>query len=202
MIFRIFIALIALLCVYIAYDSAVIAWAKSSAHKVEHNNVQTPEGADINVVEFLDYSCGHCQEFHPILMRALERDGKIRYIIKPVTSDENEVGTQAAKLVYAAGRQGKFIEAHNILIENFRGVDDDFARDLASRLDIDADKLLEDMRDPDIGKILDKNKKNLANIKGQFVPTLLINNKILLEIAVRMPSNDELLSLFNKARAL
>jgi protein-disulfide isomerase len=206
MIFRIFITIIALFCVYIAYDSAVIAWGKFSAHKVENGAVQAPADADISVVEFLDYSCVHCQDFHPVLMRALERDGKIRYIVKPVlpsgASDEEQTGMQAAELAYAAGRQGKFIEAHNILIENFRTIDEDYVRNLAEQLGLDADQLLADMRDPDIRKTLERNRKNLARIKGRFVPSLLVNNKVLLEVTERMPSNDELLGLFNRARTL
>ena len=202
MIFRIFIAAIALLCVYIAYDSAAIMWAKSSAHKAEDSQIQAAADADITVVEFLDYACDQCQNFHPVMARALERDGKIRYIVKPIVAKQDDTGAPAAKLVYAAGRQGKFFEAHNMLIENYRTIDTAYVKNMAAQLGLDANQLLKDMDDPKTDKILQKNAKNLENMKGKFIPSLLVNNDILLVVTEKIPSSDELLSLFNRARTL
>ncbi len=202
MVFRIFIAVIALVCVFIGYDSAVIAWGKAAAQRAENGQVQASADADITVVEFLDYSCPQCQNLHPVLTRALERDGKVRLVIKPTFSEQDDTGLASAKLVYAAGRQGKFIEAHNILITNFRTIDDEYARNIAAQLDIDADQLLTDMDDPDIEKTLRKNVKNLQRMKGRVVPSLLIDNKVLVSVTDNMVSSDDLLSLFNRTRRL
>ncbi len=202
MIFRIFIAFIALLCIYIGYDSGAIMWSKHSANKAEEWQIQETAAADITIVEFLDYSCRHCQDFHPIVMRSLERDGKARYIIKPIPSEADSTGTKAAQLVYAAGRQGKFFEAHNILIENFRVVDDEYARKVAEQLELNAEQLLQDMADPKIEKMLQKNLKNLKGMRGNYVPALLVNNRVLFEVTSILPTSDELLGLFNRARTL
>lgn len=202
MIFRIFIGFIALLCVFLAFDSGRIAFAKLDANSADEAVVFAPEQADITVVEFLDYACGPCQALHPVLMRALEQDSRIRYIVLPVASDLGERETQAAKLVYAAGRQGQFAEAHKMLIENYRMIDSAYISNFALELGLDTQKLEADIQDANLDRQLEKNAKALQRMKGRTVPALLINGSVLLSVTQDIPTSDELLSLFNRARTL
>ena len=202
MIFRIFIAVIALACSYFIYDGGKILLAKYTAERAENSYVSGPENSDITVVEFLDYGCSHCQNLHPILMRALTRDGKIRYIPRPIPSAQGENGTTAARMAYAAGRQGQFINAHTMLIENFRPIDDLYIANFAAELDLDIQQLQADMEDPEINDILNDNLNTLKTLKGHVVPALLIDKEIMLLVTGTLPDTDELLSLFNRARTL
>ena len=202
MFFRIAIAVLALLSGYIIYDLSLIAMAKHSAHKAEAAYIQGAEDADLTLVEFLDYGCGACQDLHPRLTRALERDGNVRYIIKPLPGNVDPNGPSAAKLLYAAGMQGKFAEAHNLLITNFRAVDDEYVSTFAANLALDEVRLRSDMDSEAVAKQLEKNFKDLKNMKGRFIPALLVNGDVLVEVADRIPTSDELLSLFNRARTL
>lgn len=201
MIFRFFIVVIGLCCALMAYDSARLMLIKSSMRDADGSYVMTSPQADLTVVEFLDYSCPKCQKTHPIILKALERDGRIRYIPRPGAYPESP-GMDAAKLAYAAGRQGKFMDAHMHLIENFRVIDEAYIDTFALKLELDATQLHNDYKDPELIDIVSKNKDSLIALKGASIPTFLIGNKIMLNVLRDLPTTEELLSLFNKARAL
>ena len=202
MVFRIFIGIVALLCAYMAFDSARIAWVVHSLSGQDDNIVITSESENMDVIEFLDYACKRCQDVHPILTRAVEQDGQIRYIVLPLKSGATEDDGKAAKLVYAAGRQGKFAEAHNQLIEKYRPIDSNYISNFALELGLDTSKLETDMADPELDKQLDKNYARLESLKGTVVPSILVNGRVLLNVTHEMPDSATLQSLFNRARQL
>lgn len=192
----------ALLYALIIFDTARLMLAKHAIHDVDEAYVMGQKDGDLELVEFLDYGCGHCQDLHPILTHAMVRDGQVRYIIRPIFTGEKESGTIAARMVYAAGRQGKFEEAHNLLIENFRPIDDSFIESFVLSLELDAAQLKEDMKDPEIDKMLIENVENLQVLKGQVVPALLMNGNLLFQVSATLPDTNQILSLFNQSRAL
>ena len=201
MIFRIFIAFMALLCVYTVYDTAKVAMAKSSALKANDAYVLEAKNADLTVVEYIDYACIDCQQMHPVLMRSINRDGKIKLIVRPLPSFQSESGTQAGLLVYAAGRQGKFIEAHKALIADFRTIDGNYISNFALKVGLDTEKLESDLADPSLIDHLNDNVKSLKAFRGETIPALLIGDRILMQIN-NIPDSDELVSLFAQARTL
>ena len=92
--------------------------------------------------------------------------------------------------------------AHNILIENYRPIDDSFITTFAQILQLDEQQLRSDMQDPEIEERLIDNIKMLKKLRGNYIPALLMDGKILFQVADYMPDSDEILSLFNQARAL
>jgi len=204
MFMKIFYGLIALVSVYFLYDSAIIAHARYSAHNVDDTFIQAPPDADLSVVEFLDYSCPSCQQFHTPLKRALERDGRIRYIVKPVApshSDE-DISSEPSALAIAAARQDKFFEAHALLMQNFRNINDAYITEFASTLELDEQQLRDDLADPEIHKDLHKNLDALIRLKSNSVPTLLLNGRLVYIVNQPVPQSDALQNLFNAARGL
>lgn len=202
MLFRIYLVLIGLLCIFVIADTVEVAWAKSSARSVEEGYTLSSEEDTLLVVEYLDYACSYCQQLHPVLMRSLNRDQKVEYAPRPVPSGMGEVGTKAAILVYAAGRQGKFIEAHNEMIENYRDVDEAYISNFALKVGLDTEKLEADMQDPAIIEQLNDNMNTLKSLKVNTVPAILIGDRIMLRVNGELPSSDQLVSLFNQGRTL
>jgi len=203
MIYRIFIGCIVLACAYFAFDSVRVSWVKFSVSSASENQIISSENANLTVVEFMDYNCTPCRELHPILMRAIERDGGIRYILRPVISEYSAAGAASTKLAYAAEKQGKFFEAHALLIENFTPIDELFIESFARQLDLDLTKLRQDFEDPRIEKLAKENANSLGALKTETIPALLIDGEILFTItSAATPSSDDLLALFNQARAL
>lgn len=202
MAYRIFIGIIALLCIYMAYSSVSLFMLKSSVEKSYAGNVIDSPHADMTVVEFFDYSCVTCRDFYPILMRAVERDGRVKLVLHPIVSDESGTGKMPARLVIAAGRQGQFQKAHEHLMENYRVVDEAYIENFASALGLDVQRLKSDMDDPDTDAALEDNIRHLVILGSVSIPTLLVNGKILYTPREEGITSDTVLSVFDQARGL
>lgn len=203
MIMKIFYGLVALICVFLLFDAARMGQARYVAGKADESFIQEPQSADLEVVEFLDYSCPTCRSLHPTVKRAIERDGRIRHVVRPIVPmQDNDIGMKAAALAFSAGKQGKFFEAHNMLIENYRNINDAYIEQFAKTLDLNEEQLRRDMNDPDIRKDLIKNQKILNNLKGVSVPTFLVNGRLLYQIGATPPGTEDFQNLFNVARTL
>ncbi|MGY6704267.1 DsbA family protein [Roseinatronobacter sp.] len=73
-----------------------------------------PDG-DLSIVEYFDYQCPFCKRNHPDLMRAVERDGNIRLLMKdwPIFGGTS---TRAAQLALGGLADGSYARAHAALM--------------------------------------------------------------------------------------
>ena len=73
-------------------------------------------GADVTVVEYLDFNCPYCRKAAVTLGQLLAGDAKVRILYKdfPIFGG---VSTFAARAALAANWQGRYIAAHDILID-------------------------------------------------------------------------------------
>ena len=206
MLYRIFIALVVLSCGWLVYDSVKMSLATSYAMSAPDDQVFVAENApdpDVTVVVYVDYSCASCRALHPLLGKAIEDDGNVRLIPRPIVSKGIEDPTaEAAKLVYAAAKQGKFREAHHELIHEYRVIDQNFISNFALTHEMDSVKLAEDMNDPEVLEQLEDNFANLENLKGKILPTMLVNGRIMVHVNGPLPSSDLIGDLFATARTL
>lgn len=75
-----------------------------------------PVDAKVTVVEFYDPECETCAEFGPVVQKILEDyDGRIRYVARFMPLHPNSI--TAANFICAAGEQGKYWEAMELLFE-------------------------------------------------------------------------------------
>lgn len=70
---------------------------------------------DVTVVEFFDYRCPHCKRMAPVLKALLSLDPDVRIVYKelPILGDES---LAAARGALAARAQGRYLEAHDLLM--------------------------------------------------------------------------------------
>lgn len=205
MLYRIFIGLVILACGYLVYDSAKAAMALSYAQKADDMYIIQPEDTDtdVTVVSYIDYACDSCRRLHPLLSKAIQDDGHVKLIPRPIVpKGAEDPSSGAARLVYAAAKQGKFQEAHDALLEEYHVIDSNFISNFALEHELDSVKLEKDMDSPDVTKQLEGNAKSLKSLKGQVLPTLLINRKILVHVNGPLPSTDLISDLFATARTL
>lgn len=193
--------ILAAIAVYLSVNIFQLYTAQRGLANVPAGYATGPESADLTVVEFLSYSCRYCREVHPTITEAVKRDGNIRYIPRPVGSGDSE-SMQAAKIVYAAGEQGKFIEMHNALIENYRVVDEDALVELSRRVGVDVNELNKALGSGGGEKRIKKNTKLFLNIGGQATPTFIIGGEIIYVPEGQMPLVDDFLAMFAEARAM
>jgi protein-disulfide isomerase len=102
-----------------------------------------PNG-DITVVEFFDYNCGYCKRAFTDLSKLVEKDPKIRLVLKelPILSKGSE---EAARIALAAKNQGKYWEAHRALITIRGEINEQSGLKAVEKLGLDMARLKRDM---------------------------------------------------------
>lgn len=98
----------------------------------------------VNVVEFLDYQCGHCKKMQPTIDKLIQSNPELRVIVKelPIFGGESEF---AAKAALAAQKQGKFYQMHNALLQVKEPLSQDRILKIAAGLGLNTQQLQTDM---------------------------------------------------------
>lgn len=90
--------------------------AASNLLRETGNHVKGPESAKVTVVEFFDPECEGCAAFHPLLKQiANEYPNDVKIIARYMLFHGNSYS--AALALEGAGKQGKFWEMYNFMLE-------------------------------------------------------------------------------------
>ena len=133
--------------------------------------------AKVIIVEFVDYNCGYCKQSLDAIVKLLESNLSLKVSFRdyPILSQSSII---AAKAALASMQQNKYFEFHSELLSTRGNLSEEKIFDIAKTLNIDIEKLREDMKDPMVDLIIQENE-NLAkklNIRG--TPTFIINGKL------------------------
>jgi protein-disulfide isomerase len=135
-----------------------------------------PNG-DITVVEFFDYNCGYCKRAFGDIAKLVEKDPKVKVVFKelPILSKGSE---EAARVALAARMQGKYWEAHRILIALRGEVNEATALRAVEKVGgLDMAKLKKDMDAPEV-KAEIETVRNLAQKMGiNGTPHFLVGDR-------------------------
>ena len=151
-----------------------------------------PADAKVTVVEFYDPECESCAEFAPIVKRVLaDYNGRIRYVARFMPLHPNSL--TAATFICAAGEQGKYWEAMELLFEKqpewgtkhgpqpsvnpnaptLNQLFDKYAREL----DLDLPKAAQAVNDRRFQPRIDQDKGDGQALGVRRTPTFLINGR-------------------------
>jgi protein-disulfide isomerase len=88
--------------------------AKALNAEVGATVLGNPDG-DVTLVEFIDYRCGYCKSLSASIDTLIQRDGRLRVVVKhyPILGPES---AQAAQLVLAAPRGDSAQQVHRALL--------------------------------------------------------------------------------------
>ena len=134
-----------------------------------------PNG-DITIVEFFDYNCGYCKRGFPELVKLIDKDPKVRIVLKelPILSKGSE---EAARVALAARLQGKYWDVHRALLESKGQAHEAAALTIAEKLGLDIAKLKKDMDSPEIKAEIER-VRELANKMGiNGTPHFLVGDR-------------------------
>ncbi len=144
----------------------------------DRDHIRGPEEAPVTVVEYGDFECPYCGQAEPSVRELLRDYGDVRYVWRhlPLT-DVHPNAQLAAEGAEAAGRQGKFWEMHDLLLDHQDALR---ARDLirhAASLGLDTDRFAADLRKHAGAAHVseDVDSADLSNVSG--TPTFFVNGK-------------------------
>lgn len=104
----------------------------------------------IRVVSYTDFLCPYCRRFRTVLKRLRQAFGeRIAYTVRHFPVERIHPGaTFAARLVEAAGKQGRFWEMHDRLFDEAPPFTEAHMLDMARGLGLDMERLKRDIADP------------------------------------------------------
>lgn len=200
MIRNIFLAIIAFAIVFMGYHIYQTYLNYVNINNVPDSYAISSDHADLTVVAFLDYACSFCHEIHPIVMDAIERDGRIRYIPRPVASPAQN-SAFAAIVNYASGNQGKFIDMHlRLMTVSTTDLDTKLLHEFVTQMNIDWNQFLVDLQNENIKNQVYKNGSLFKMVGGTSTPTFIIGDTMMYVPDDRMPTVEDFLNFFEKAR--
>ena len=143
------------------------------------------EKAELTLIEYSDFQCPACANFHPIINKLADdfnNDLKIIYRHFPLPQHKNAV--LAAKAGEAAGKQRKFWEMSGLIFNNQDEWSEESgqnARDIfkkfASELNLDIAQFENDLESEEIKKSIDDDYKNGVKLGINATPTFFLNGK-------------------------
>ena len=86
---------------------------------------------------------------------------------------------KAAIAALAAGKQGKFWEFHERLYANQRSLNEAKVQEIARELGLNMDQFNQDLKDPGIESLIDRDSNNARQAGVRGTPTIFVNGKLL-----------------------
>jgi protein-disulfide isomerase len=174
-----------LLNVAAAQDIPIIT--RAGQKQMLANPGTTPVGArkpDVIIVEYFDYNCPYCKKLVPVLQVLLAEDPKIAVLYKewPILGP---VSQYAAASALAAGWQGKYLVAHDVLISGPRLAQDEQVDEILRRAGVNLDTLKKDRiaHGQEIAALLARNDEEAHALTLDGTPGLVVGRQLVAGIA-------------------
>ena len=143
----------------------------SSAPPPEPGSGDHRRGDGPVVIEYADLECPYCAKAH-LILKELPITRVFRHF--PVTSKHPRARVLAAA-AEAAGRQGKFWEMHDSLLEDQGHLDDPHLWERAERLRLDLEQFEADRRAGELGERIDADFRSGIRAGVATTPTQFVN---------------------------
>ena len=133
--------------------------------------------ADVTVVEFFDYRCPFCKRSLDVLRRAVGDDPNLRLVFKefPILGLES---VYASRMAIASREQGKYIELHLALMSHRGQFDQKSVLEIARGIGLDIDRLLGDMRKPQVQAMINETQLLAERLAITRTPAMIIGDEV------------------------
>ena len=133
---------------------------------------------DVPVIEFFDYNCGYCKKAFSDLAKLIDKDKKVRVILKefPILAKGSE---EASRVALAAKMQGKYWEFHRAMLESQGQANEASALRVAEKLGLDMARLKKDMASPEVKKEIDDTRQLATKMGIQGTPHFIVGDRII-----------------------
>jgi protein-disulfide isomerase len=149
----------------------------NSPHQVVLGN---PHGS-VTAVEFFDYNCAFCKHALPDMMKLLQTNPDLRFVLKefPVLGPGS---VDAAHVAVAARMQdptgAKYIEFHQKLLGGRGAADLTRALAVAKEVGFDMARIQKDMNSPEVKTTIDEDMKLADDIGVDGTPSYVIGDQV------------------------
>ena len=144
-----------------------------------------PENAQVEIVEFSDFECPACSASAPFLKKLVDQNPeRISITFRNYPLSFHPKSREAAMVVLAAGKQGKFWEMHDLLFANQKvwaagnQLEVDHFEEYAVSLDLDIEQFNSDRNDPELASKIESDQADGNRAGVSATPTFFINGKM------------------------
>jgi protein-disulfide isomerase len=106
---------------------------------------------------------------------------EVKLVIKQYPLPMHPYARKAAIAALAAWKQGKFWEMHHELFANQKDLSDAKVEAIAKQLGLKMEKFNQDLKDPSIGSLIDRDISSAVQANVQGTPTIFVNGRPLLQ---------------------
>lgn len=124
------------------------------------------------IVEFFDYTCGHCKNMARRIAHYINKHPKITLILKefPIRGPQARFAARAA---LASKHQSKYMIFHKKLMD-FKGITNHAVMEQAKKINLDVTKLKQDMQKAETYQTISNNYSLAKSLKVTGTPTFLL----------------------------
>jgi protein-disulfide isomerase len=132
--------------------------------------------AKVTIVECSDFDCPFCKRGADVVDQIAEKYGdKVAIYFRQFPLPMHPNAEIAHKAALAAHRQGKFWEMHDKLFENKAARTNAELSGFAQEIGLDVSKFETDLADPELGKIIERDKAACSKLGVNGTPTFYVN---------------------------
>ena len=144
--------------------------------EVGKSEIRGDKKAEYTVIAFSDFQCPFCKRGDDTIKAVMQKyDKKVRYIFKHFPLGFHPEAAPASKAAWAAGKQGKFYEYHDKLIENQGKLGDELYVQIAKDLKLNMDKFNKDRASDEAQKQIDEDIKAGQAVGISGTPGFILN---------------------------
>lgn len=158
-------------------QQAAIAANRAALFNDANDPVKGNPNGDVTLVEFFDLRCPYCKRLHGDMDAFLRRDRNVRVVLKDIPI-LGPASTNASRALFAAQRQGKYIEYYNALMRVRGDLTDQVLRAEAERVGLDWTRLRRDMEDPAVQARIDANLRLARTLRIDGTPAIVVGDTL------------------------
>lgn len=144
--------------------------------KIGKTPIHGKKKAKYTIIAFSDFQCPFCSRGNETVKQLLEKYGDdINYVFKHFPLSFHPEAAPAAKACWAAGKQDKFYEYHDLLFENQAKLGEELYIQLAEELDLNIEKFNKDRKSDDAEKAIKEDMEQGQAIGIRGTPGFILN---------------------------
>jgi len=140
------------------------------------------DDAPIVIVEYSDYQCPYCGQFHTNVLPRLQSEyidtGKVRLIFRDLPLAMHRESVPAAITAHCAAEQGKFWEMNAALFAHYRELGSELYERLVQTLNLDIDKFGACIQSPLSGKSVQMGMQEAKRYGLNSTPSFILGRSV------------------------